>query len=252
MISNIFHIFLYNPIYNILVFLVHIIPGGDVGLAVVVITILIRIIMLPFSLSAARTQHAMGSIEPKLKEIKEKHKDDKEKQAKKTMEVYKEANINPFASIATTLLQMPMLLALYMVFRYEAFPAIDTHILYSFVVAPTVVSMNFLGFINIAGKSMILALLAGATQYLQAVHMMKRTSLSKVPDKKGTTTKADFTKMLNTQMKYLFPIIITVVAYTTSGAIALYFAATNAFGAVQEIYLHHKLLRQTETNLEAD
>jgi len=247
MISNLFHLFFYNPIYNTIVLLIHIIPGGDVGVAVIIITILTRIILLPFSISAARTQHAMGTIEPKLKEIREKHKDDKEKQAKKTMEVYREAQINPFSSIITTFLQIPILLALYMVFRYEAFPLIDTHLLYSFITAPINVSTHFLGLINVSNKSIVLAVLAGITQYVQATFMIARTDLNKTSHKPGDAKKTDFTKMLNTQMRYMFPFIIAIVAYTTSGAIALYFATTNAFGALQEVYLRRKLMQQSDT-----
>ena len=246
MISNFFHVFFYNPIYNILVFLVHVIPGGDVGVAVIIITILIRLILLPFSLSAARTQHAMSSIEPKLKEIRKQHKDDKETQAQKTLEAYREANIKPFASIATTFLQIPLLLALYMVFRYEAFPTINTALLYPFISVPSVVSTQFLGIINVSGKSIVLAVLAGVAQYAQAVLMMKRT-VKKKSVTSGNTM--DFSSILNTQMKYLFPIIIGVVAYTTSGAIALYFTATNLFGALQEVYLNRKLPKHDDTEV---
>ncbi len=239
MISNLFHLFFYNPIYNLLVFLVHLIPGGDVGIAVVIVTLLIRLILLPFSLSAARTQHAMSALEPKLKEIRELHKDDKETQAQKTLEAYREANINPFSSIITMFIQIPILLALYWVFRYEAFPMIDTKLLYSFVTVPQTVSMQFLGLINVAGKSLLLALIAGAAQYAQATLMFARTT-KKAPEK-AEAAPADFARMMNMQMRYVFPVIIGVIAYMTSGAIALYFAVTNIFGALQELYLRHKL-----------
>ncbi len=238
MISSLFHTFFYNPIYNLLVVLVHIIPGGDVGVAVVIITIIIRFLLLPFSLSAARTQHAMSSLNPKLKAIREEHKDDKKKQAEKTVELYREENVNPFSSIITIFLQIPILLALYMVFRYEAFPVIDTHILYSFVSAPQIVTMKFLGLFDVAGKSMLLAIFAGITQYFQATFALERTK-SMMPSKTGKS--ADFTKVMAMQMRFVFPFIIGAVAYSTSGAIALYFVATNIFGALQEVYLSHSL-----------
>ena len=119
MISTFFHAVFYNPIYNALVALVALVPGGDVGVAVILLTIFIRLVLLPFSLSAARTQRAMKLLEPKIKELKEKHKGNKDKEALETLALYREAKVNPFASILTVFIQIPVLLALYWVFYYE-------------------------------------------------------------------------------------------------------------------------------------
>ena len=162
--SGFFHTFLYNPIYNLLVFLVGVIPGGDVGLAVVIVTLLVKIILLPVSLAAVRTQRVMKEMEPKLKEVRERFKGDREKQAKETLALYKEHHIHPFASIGTILIQIPVLIGLYWVFQSEALPTIDVSILYPFVAAPENVSLLFLGFLDIAGKSIVLAALAGFFQ----------------------------------------------------------------------------------------
>lgn len=248
MIGYIFNTFFYDPIYNLLVFLVHIIPTGDVGLAVLIITIIVRLILLPLSLSAARTQQAMGVLEPKLKEIREIHKNDKTKQAEKTMALYREAKVTPFSSIISIVLQIPILLALYFVFLHEAFPVINTKLLYDFISVPTVVSMKFLGVINIAGKSLILAILAGITQYIQATLALSRT---KQPEtKKGKKGATDFSRMMNNQVRFIFPFIIAAIAYSTSGAIALYFFTTNTFGAFQELYVKKTLTRNTESSTE--
>ncbi len=226
--------------------MVHVVPGGDVGVAVVIITVIIRFVLLPFSLSAARTQHAMSSLNPKLKEIRELHKDDKKKQAEKTVELYKEENVNPFSSIITVFIQIPILLALYMVFRYEAFPLIDTKILYSFISAPIDVTMKFLGLFDVAGKSITLAVLAGITHYFQATLALVRTNSS--APKTGKT--ADFTRIMAVQMRFVFPFIIGTIAYSTSGAIALYFITTNIFGTLQEMHLSKILgLKKPKENI---
>ena len=125
MISAFFHTVFYNPIYNALVALVALVPGSDVGIAIIILTIGIRLLLLPFSLSAARTQRAMKVIEPKIKALKEKHKGNKDQEAIETLALYREANVNPFASILTAFVQIPILLALYWVFTYEPFPAIN-------------------------------------------------------------------------------------------------------------------------------
>lgn len=241
MISAFFHAVFYNPIYNALVALVALIPGGDVGVAVIILTVVIRLVLLPFSLSAARTQRIMKVLEPKLKDLKEKHKDDKEKEALETLALYKEAQVNPFASLLTAFVQIPVLLALYWVFYYEPFPTINLARLYSFTPVPHTISLHFLGLILVAGKSLTLAVLAGAAQFLQA-HMALSGTL------KPSETKSmqnDFQKVMGLQLKYVFPFIIGVISYTTSGAIALYFITTNLAGSLQEWYVRRTLDKET-------
>lgn len=237
MISNLFNAAFYDPIYNSLVALVALIPGSDVGIAVILVTIVIRLILLPFSLSAARAQRAMKLLEPKIKELKEQHKGNKEKETLGTLALYREAKVNPFASILTVLIQIPVLLALYFVFFYEPFTAINTARLYTFTPVPDTISLEFLGIISVAGKSMVLAFLAGATQFYQAHLALSGTM--KPSDTKSMQN--DFQKIMGMQLKYVFPFIIAVISYTTSGAIALYFITTNLAGAFQELYVRRAL-----------
>ncbi len=237
MISTFFHTVFYNPIYNALVALMALVPGGDTGVAVILLTIVIRLILLPFSLSAARTQLAMKVLEPKIKELKEKHKGDKEKEALETLALYREARVNPFASTLTVFIQIPVLLALYFVFLYEPFSIINTSRLYTFTPVPNTVSLEFLGLISMAGKSIILAVLAGLTQFLQA-HMALSGTMKPSP---SSGMMGDFQKVMNMQLKYVFPFLIGTISYTTSGAIALYFITTNLAGALQEWHMRRAL-----------
>lgn len=240
MISAFFHAVFYNPIYNALVALVAFVPGSDVGIAVIIVTIAIRLLLLPFSLSAARTQRAMKELEPKLKEVKEKYKGDKEKEALETLALYREAQVNPFASIVTIFIQIPVLLALYWVFYYEPLSAINTARLYSFTPVPSHASLEFLGLISVAGKSLILAFLAGITQFFQAHLALSGTM--KPSDTKSVQN--DFQKIMGAQLKYVFPFIIATISYTTSGAIALYFITTNLAGALQELHIRRMLAKE--------
>lgn len=245
MISNTFHTFFYNPIYNLLVFIVSHVPYGDVGLAIILITIIIRIVLLPFSLSASRAQRAMKLLEPKLKEIKETYKDDKEQQAKKTLELYKTERINPFASVITLLVQMPVLFGLYFVFLYEPFPAINTNILYSFVSAPHTLSLFFLGFVAVKGHSIVLAIIAAIAQYYQVVLSVPKPE----PVVKGvkTSTQEEFTRMMSLYTRAIIPVLIGVVAYTTSGAVALYFITAALVSILQELYVKRQFTNRTPT-----
>src|SRR3989344_1062856 len=127
--SNFWHTIFFDPIYNLLVYLIDIVPGGDVGVAIILVTIIVKVILLPLSLKAARTQLAMREIEPMLKELKEKYKDKREEYAKATMEAYKKAGVNPFSSIVLLFVQIPIIIALYLsVYKGGgvALPAINT------------------------------------------------------------------------------------------------------------------------------
>jgi YidC/Oxa1 family membrane protein insertase len=239
-ISSLFHAAFYNPIYNALVALVALVPGSDVGIAIILLTIAIRLILLPFSLSAARTQRAMKLLEPKMKDLKEKYKDDKEREAIETLELYKAANVNPFASILIAFIQIPVLLALYWVFMHEPFPTIHTALLYAFTPVPQSASLLFLGLVSVANKSLVLALFAGLTQLLQA-HMALKGSMRPSPDAK----KGDFQSVMGMQLKYVFPVLITVISYTTSSAIALYFITTNLAGSLQEWHVRRTIIAET-------
>src|SRR3989344_1901002 len=136
MISAIFHALIYDPLYNGLVFLVGVMPSHDVGLAVIVLTIVVRVILFPLSRRAVETQLAMKKIAPDIEKLKEKYKDNREEQAKAIFALYKERGVHPFASIGLFLLQIPVLFALYWVFAFGGLPDIRPDLLYSFVSSP--------------------------------------------------------------------------------------------------------------------
>ena len=243
MISSFFNAAFYDPIYNALVALVALVPGSDVGVAIIILTIIIRLVLLPFSLSAARTQRTMKFLEPKIKALKEKHKGNKEQEALDTLALYKESKVNPFASILIALIQIPILLALYWVFTSEPFPAINLARLYTLTPIPDIASLEFLGLISVAGKSIFLAALAGITQFLQA-----HVALSGTMKPSSTGMQGDFQKIIGLQLKYVFPFLIAAISYTTSGAVALYFIATNLAGVVQEWHVLRTLNRETDNH----
>ncbi|MDB5265405.1 MAG: 60 kDa inner rane insertion protein preprotein translocase subunit YidC [Parcubacteria group bacterium] len=232
MIGHFFTIVLYAPIYNLLIFLVDILPGGDIGLAVIIVTIIVKLVIAPLTISALRTSRAMQAIQPKFKELQEKYKDDKELQAKETFALYKKYKINPFASILTLFIQLPVIIALYYVFRHEVVK-FDPTILYSFVHVPAVISNNFLGFFPLTAHNIILAALAAITQFLQAKYAMP------VPPSTGPDASASeqFNRTMAMQMRYMLPLFIGFIAYISSGAIALYFITTALFTLGQELFM---------------
>ena len=238
MFNYIWHTFFFDPVYNGLVFFIDVIPGGDVGLAIIATVVVVKTILLPLSIKAAKTQRVMREIEPKLKEIRETLKDKRQEQGEAMLKLYKEAGISPFASILLIFLQIPIIIALYFsVYSCGgiALPAINTDILYSFVWIPEIVNMNFLGILDITGKSIVLAFLAGVTQFYQ-VKLAMPALAPRDPDA-APNFKEDFGRNMQLQMRYVMPVIIFFVAYYISAAIALYFFVSNLVAILQEIYI---------------
>lgn len=238
MFSYIWHTLFFDPIYNSLVLFVSAIPGGDVGLAIIATVILVKTILLPLSIRAAKTQRIMREIEPKLKAIKESHKDNKQAQAQEMMQIYKDAEINPFASILLVFLQIPIVIALYFaVYKGGgvALPSINLDLLYQFVAVPDVISMNFLGLIDITKKSVLLAVGAGIAQYIYTSMTLPKLAVRE--EGAAPNLKDDFMRNMHIQMKYVMPVLIAVIAYTISAAIALYFLVSNVVAIAQEYFV---------------
>lgn len=233
--SAIYHLIFFNPLYNLLVLLFWVLPFSDAGLAVILLTVIVRLIIFPLSRKAIVTQVQMAEIGPALQEIKNKYKN-AEEQARKTLELYKEKNVNPFSGIFVILIQFPVIIALYQIFLHNGFPNIDPSILYSFVKVPEYIHTNFLGLMDITAKSAPLALLAALTTFFQLKISM---SAHKAPQ--GNSFSDNLTRSMQVQMKYFFPVLVFFIAYKISGVIALYWLTTNLFSIGQEIYIRKRL-----------
>ncbi len=233
-------VFIYNPLYNGLIFLADLLPFFDAGIIIILFTIIVKIILSPLSKKAARTQAMMKLIEPDLKFIKERHKNDKQAQAVETMKLYKEKKINPFSSILLLFIQIPILWALYKIFYSSGLSAVNADILYSFVNVPPAVSTFFLGIVDVSQKNIWLAVAAAITQYFQI-------SFS-TPNFPKKTERGDFqenfARSMHIQMKYILPMIILFVSYQVAGALALYWATSNLFMIGQELYIRKQLARE--------
>ena len=226
-----FNTIFYKPLYNALVFLVDVLPGGNIGLAIVILTLVVKFALFPLSQKSITAQANMRKLEPELKKIKEKYKDQQE-QAKQTMELYKKTGINPFSGCFLLLLQLPIIFALYYVFFQGL--KFDTSMMYSFVHKPAEVNMWFLG-LDLAQKSILLGLLAAITQYYQ-LHLSV-PSVPKAEPGKELTFQEEFSRNMSLQMKYIFPVMVFFIAYSISSAIALYWIVSNLFSIGQELYV---------------
>jgi len=233
-----FNTIFYEPIYNALVFLVGITPGGDIGLAIILLTIIIKFILLPLHRKAIVSQIKLKQLEPKINEIKEKYKDKKE-QAAKTFELYKQEKINPLSGCLPIIIQLPIIFALYKVFL-NGFDFSSVEHLYSFIKAPESININFLGIFDLSARNLFLAVLAGVTQYFQIDLAVKRNPTVK----NDGSMQANIGNMMNKQMKYFMPIFVAFISYQISGAIALYWSVNNIFTTIQEVIINRKMAKQ--------
>ncbi len=234
---------IYIPLYNFLIFLIAI-TNIDAGLAAVILTILVKIILYPSAKKATLAQLKMKAHENELKEIKEKYKD-KETQALKTMEFYKNHKINPLSSIGTLLIQIPIIYSLYHIFLKSGLPVINTSLLYSFTKVPEVISMNFLGLFDVSLKSPVLAFLAAFSGFLQ-MHFSQQ-GINKEAGKNSNQNGGDLSQMMAKQMKYTLPVVIFIVSWQISGVVALYWFTSNVVSIIQDYYVkkHYKASLKT-------
>jgi len=232
---NFFHVVLYQPLFNLLVFLYNYLPGHDFGLAIIVLTIIIRVILYPLSVKAVKSQRSLQKLQPQIQEIQKKYKNDKEKQAKETLDLYKKEKINPFSGLFLALIQLPILIALYQVFWNGLNPD-ALSILYNFVLNPGSINPLFLHLINLSKPNMILAVLAGLVQYFQT----KMLTPKSVAGNSAKDKTADFSVVMQKQMLYFFPVFTVIILIGLPSALGLYWTVSGLFSIVQQYVIFKK------------
>lgn len=233
MISSLFHAAIYDPLYNGLIFFVGIIPTHDVGLAIIALTIAVRVLLIPLTRRASETQVKMRAIAPQIEELKQKYKDDREAQAKAMFAMYREKDVHPFAGILLLLVQLPILIALFWVFSSGGLPGVEPSLLYSFVAVPPTVSMDFLGFLDMSGHSIVLGLLAAATQFVYT--RLTMGPRQKQAAKEGASFTDELTRGLDLQARYVLPATFLFLSFFVPNAAMLYLVTSNFFMIGQEV-----------------
>ncbi|MEK7167017.1 MAG: YidC/Oxa1 family membrane protein insertase [Patescibacteria group bacterium] len=235
--SELFHIICYQPIYNLLIFLYNIIPGNNLGIAIILLTIIIKLLLHPFSLQAIKSQKALQDLQPKIEELKIKFKDQKEKMSLAMMELYKQEKINPFSSCLPLLIQFPFLIAIYHVFQ-KGFNVVDKEILYSFIFAPEKIYSFFLG-MNLSNPNIILAVLAGVAQFWQTKMMITKQPPVQMVKLKEAKDES-MTAMMNKQMLYFMPILTIWIGATLPAGLTLYWFTLTLFMIIQQYFFFKK------------
>ncbi len=219
-------------------------PGHDVGLVILVMTILVRLLVWPLTNSAIRAQKSLQEIQPKMEEIKKQYANDQQKQAQALMELYKNNKVNPFASCLPLLIQLPILIALYMVMRAGLMTTDWVKQLYSFIPNPGALNPISLGYFDMTKANWVLAVLAGAAQFWQAKMM-----LAKQPPKAAGAGAKDesMAAMMNKQMLYLMPAMTVLIGLSLPSGLTLYwFFSTLLMGLQQQFLLKSPAVAGTD------
>lgn len=226
LLTSPFNTLLYRPLFNGLILIYNIAP--DMGIAIIILTVLIRLIFAPLSKKSIQSQKAMAELQPKMKEIQRKHKDNKEEQGRAMMALYKENKVNPVSGCLPMLIQLPVIIALYRVFL-NGVNVGQLNTLYNFVARPQSLNFMFLGFINLAATgNIILALIAGGSQFIQTKMMM--------PSQVGKKN-SDMASMIGQQMIYTMPLATVFIAWKLPAALALSWIVFTVFGIIQQYRL---------------
>lgn len=208
-----FKTFLIDPLYNLLIFLYQDFAFQDLGIAIILLTVLIRIVLFPFFYKSAKSQLILQRLQPEVKKIQHDHKENKEKQAQALLELYRNHKVNPFSSFLVILIQLPILIALYQVFLGD-FSNVHT---------------LFLGLMDLRNPSILMVGLAALAQYYQGKITLPKTEPGKelsAPEKMGR------------QMVYLGPVLTGIVLFSLPAAVGIYWLTTSLFSIGQQIYIN--------------
>ncbi|OGI25599.1 MAG: hypothetical protein A3J76_05995 [Candidatus Moranbacteria bacterium RBG_13_45_13] len=237
---QIFHLVIYQPVYNTLIFLYNIIPGHDLGLAIIFLTIIIRFALYPLSQKQIESQKKMQEIQPEIKRVQEKYKKDKERQGRELMNLYKEKKVNPASGCLPLVVQIIFIIALYRAL-VAGINFSECKDLYSFVTCPEKIGTGFLGILDLAKPNIVLAALAAAAQFFQTKMMMGTLPQA------AASGKNDFAQAMNKQMLYLGPLLTLFIGAKFPAGLPLYWLVMTLFMIGQQ-YLVTRERATSEAN----
>lgn len=234
-ISSFFYAILFQPLTNALIFFYNTLSFHDLGIAIILLTLAIRILLFPFFHKSARQQTVMQHLQPKLKAIQLEHKADRAKQTEAMMALYKEHQVNPFSGFLFLLVQIPVLITLYQIFLKSLSPEVFAPALYSFVHLPDAFNTMFLGLINLSSRSILMVVLAALAQFFQG-----RLAMPKRADPKAPMSTQE---QIGRNMMYVGPLLTIFIFFNFPAAISLYWLASSLFSIVQQIVINKSLAK---------
>lgn len=249
--TEIWHLFLFQPLVSALVVFLKIF--GNLGVAIIALTILLRTILIPLTIPSMKAQKKMAELAPQIAKLKEKHKNDKEKFTKAQMELYRQAGANPMAGCLPLIVQFVILIALYQAFIQvlradgAAVVAKINETVYPFLrlSAETKIDLSFLYFnlakpdvIQLAGLPIpgLFLILAAVTQFLSAKMMSPAVQTAQQQAEKTKEKADDLMASMQSQMIYLFPLMTIFIGYSFPSGLILYWFIFSAFQLIQQYF----------------
>jgi YidC/Oxa1 family membrane protein insertase len=253
-ILDAFHILLYVPMINLLVGLYHVLNfihlPYSLGFAIIVLTVLIRLVLYPLTNAQLRASKKMQELTPHLNRLKEKHKNDAKTLQAETMKLYKEFGVNPAAGCLPVLIQMPLIIALYQSLYQIVKPgaanlAQINHMLYSNSLKLTKPwDITFFGLplaqnpshllTTIGPLVLLIPIATGLFQFIQTKMMFNPQAQNKDGDKKDEKKKEDFATAFQSQSLYIFPVMIAFFSWGFPIGLSLYWNTFTIFGIIQQ------------------
>jgi len=221
-----------------LVFFYNIIPGNDLGVAIILLTIIVRLLMLPSSIKSSRSQRRMQKLMPELNKIKEQHKGDQQAVAKAQMDFYKQHKISPFSSCLPLLVQLPIIFALFGVFR-AGLGEVDPSNIYAFIGLPEKLNTTFLGLVDLSQPNkFVLPILAGVSQYI-----LSKTTIS-------SSSSSGPEQAITKQMTFILPVMTVFFAMSFPAGLALYWVVSTLFGIGQQVYVNREKEKEVTVKIK--
>lgn len=194
---------------------------GSYGLAIIMITVLLKVLLYPLSAKQMNSVKAMQELQPMVKDLQERYKGQPEKSQKAVMELYKEYKVNPLAGCFPLLIQMPILIAF-----YQALLTLE-------YLEPSHAGFLWIAHLSQPDRTLILPILTAASTYWQ--------------QKVSTTNTQD---QMQKYMLLFMPLFIGYLSYTFPAGLALYWVVFSVIGALQQMYVnrkHNKAKAEVET-----
>jgi len=225
-----YHEIFYQPLLNTLVFLYETIALYDFGLAIIIFTLVIRVLLFPLFQKSIRYQTTMQHLQPEMKRIEDETKKDKEREVKEKLALYKKHHVNPFYGFFFIVVQLIILIALFHILNsYKETIPKD---LYPFIPSPPPLNETLFGLINLTKSNILLVSVAAIAQYFQG-----KLSLPK----KQSGVKPSHAELVGRQMVYVGPVIMLVAFASLPAAIPLYFLVSTLFSIAQQLVINKEL-----------
>jgi YidC/Oxa1 family membrane protein insertase len=265
---NIFDLLITQPIFNLLIGLYSIIPGGDFGISLIIFTVIIRFAMYPLVKKQLHQTKMMRKLQPELARIKKQAKGNKQVESMQMLELYKKHGVSPFRSMGILLVQLPIFIALFSVIQVFTLHRDEIEkFAYGFmenigpirqlIDHPDQFNEKLLGVVDLTKAAfsngnidiflVLLAIVAAATQYVMSKQTMPQTEskkrlrdlMSEASDGKQAD-QSEMNAIVMSKMIKVLPIVMFFVMITVPGALALYYAVSNLVAVAQQSYLLKK------------